>query len=198
MKRASTRKSISCRSSSSNNRASAPARSFHGITTNGSLCCRATGSRSRRLLITSAGSARAISPARQARISPSKQCGSRVTRIAMRWRRRGSVRRSVISICSDAASRARPACMAARSICRSFQDACSVMLNWPRVTCSSSASMLAFCSKRKFVTRATTPVLSRPITVRVANFFIVGPMNRIQPAGESRFSALFHRRNSES
>src|SRR5512133_2565583 len=47
------------------------------------------------------------------------------------------------------------------------------MLNWPRVTCSSRPSILAFCSKRKFVIRATTPVLSRPITVIVANFFIM-------------------------
>jgi hypothetical protein len=45
------------------------------------------------------------------------------------------------------------------------------MLNCPRVTCSSSASMLAFCSKRKLVTRAMTPVLSRPMTVMVAYCF---------------------------
>ena len=46
------------------------------------------------------------------------------------------------------------------------------MLNWPRVTCSSRASMLACCSKRKLVTRAMTPVLSRPMTVMVANSLI--------------------------
>ena len=47
------------------------------------------------------------------------------------------------------------------------------MLNCPRVTCSSRASMLAFCWKRKLVMRATTPERSRPITVRIAKSFIV-------------------------
>src|SRR5260370_37743562 len=46
------------------------------------------------------------------------------------------------------------------------------MLNWPRMTCSSKPSILALCSKRKPVTRATTPVLSLPMTVIVANCFI--------------------------
>src|SRR5580658_3277071 len=46
------------------------------------------------------------------------------------------------------------------------------MLNCPRVTCSSSASMFACCSKRKLVTRAMTPVLSRPMTVTVAYCFM--------------------------
>src|SRR6266568_4851234 len=44
-----------------------------------------------------------------------------------------------------------------------------VMLNWPRVTCSSSSSMLAPCSNKKLVIRATTPVLSRPRKVIVAS-----------------------------
>src|SRR3989442_12052299 len=43
------------------------------------------------------------------------------------------------------------------------------MLNWPRVTCSSSSSMFAPCSNKRLVTRATTPVLSRPMTVIVAS-----------------------------
>ena len=43
-----------------------------------------------------------------------------------------------------------------------------VMLNWPRVTCSSSASMLARVSNNRLVTLATTPVLSLPMTVIVA------------------------------
>ena len=46
------------------------------------------------------------------------------------------------------------------------------MLNWPRVTCSSRASIFAFWRKRKLVMRATTPVLSRPMTVMVAKRFI--------------------------
>ena len=39
--------------------------------------------------------------------------------------------------------------------------------------------MLAFCSNRKLVTRAMTPVLSRPITVMVANFFMELPLGAI-------------------
>ena len=53
-----------------------------------------------------------------------------------------------------------------------LQEAWRVMLNWPRVTCSSRASMLAFCSKRKLVTLAMTPVLSWPMTVMVAKCFM--------------------------
>src|SRR6185369_669045 len=61
------------------------------------------------------------------------------------------------------------------------------MLNCPRVTCSSNASMFACCSKRKFVTRAMTPVLSRPMTVTVANFFKILSVNEISVRDESEF-----------
>jgi hypothetical protein len=37
--------------------------------------------------------------------------------------------------------------------------------------------MLAFCSNKKLVTRATTPVLSRPITVMVAKWSMVEGIN---------------------
>src|SRR5204863_5529944 len=57
--------------------------------------------------------------------------------------------------------------------CVVFHDACNVMLNCPRVTCSSSASIFARCSNKKLVTWAITPVLSRPMTVMVANCFMV-------------------------
>lgn len=56
-------------------------------------------------------------------------------------------------ILSSAASLANPELRVGRLSSPSFQEACSVMLNWPRVACSSSASMLAFCSKWKLVMR---------------------------------------------
>ena len=54
-----------------------------------------------------------------------------------------------------------------------FHDAWIVMLKSFRVTCSSSPSIFAPCSNKNPVTRATTPVLSSPITVMVAICFMV-------------------------
>ena len=98
-------------------------------------------------------------PERRAARSARAQCGSRVTNRATRWRFFGSVKRRGVSMPNSRPRPARPAVTAVLSQAREVQVACSVMLNWPRVTCSSRASMLACCSKRKLVMRATTPVL---------------------------------------
>src|ERR1043166_9548077 len=88
--------------------------------------------------------------------------------------RLASVSRTLISMPSSAASLFSPISTALCWSSSGFHEACTVMLNWPRVTCSSSASMFAFCSNKKLVIRATRPVRSFPMTVMVANFRIGG------------------------
>src|SRR5882724_511236 len=107
--------------------------------------------------------------------SVSKQCVSFVTMMANFCRRFGSVKRNLISMPNCVARLCSPARSKPAFDSLFFHEACNVMLNWPRVTCSSSASMFAFCSNKKLVTRAMTPVLSRPMTVIVANCFIAEP-----------------------
>ncbi len=70
--------------------------------------------------------------------------------MAMRCRRRGSVKRTLISISSSAASFLQAAAERHSGPARwSFQEVWTVMLNWPRVTCSSSASILAFLEEEE-------------------------------------------------
>src|SRR5437867_5155751 len=52
------------------------------------------------------------------------------------------------------------------------------MPNWPRVTFSSTPSLLDFCANRNWVTRATTPDWSRPMTEICANVFTFSAWKR--------------------
>ena len=149
MNRASTTKSISRSSSNFSAFTSACARSSHGTQTNGRRNFFASGSRSRRLPMTTAGSATIdfLATASRERFKTLRLPSSQKSRSAGGGR--GSMTRSLISMPSARARRSSPARTAAIVKSSLAHDACNVMLNWPRVTCSSSASMLACCSNRK-------------------------------------------------
>jgi hypothetical protein len=94
--------------------------------------------------------------------------------MAKRWRRLGSVKRTLISMPSRRAegvqSGAKARGVAIRRTPRGLEGHAELAAGDLFL---QRLDIIACCSNRKAVTRAMTPVLSRPITVRVANCLIL-------------------------